>query len=181
MQRSTFGRPSYSKLKRSQSPQPGCAVHLVSCSEEMLLFKFSKNARHISNMRLNWTIYPNHDVVKLLSIELLVLDGGCLRGDRPVEKLCEYSCSICVSAYDAFWLIHMSHYLGEHLDAVGELPQKLRETMASIGALDERIQSISELIDEDVGEVARTRDRYFTQFNNKDDGSSPPPSKSKVQ
>ncbi len=58
----------------------------------------------------------------------------------------------------------MSHYLREHLDAVGELPQKLRETMAWIGMLDERVQSISALIDTDIGEVARARQRYYAQF-----------------
>lgn len=62
----------------------------------------------------------------------------------------------------------MSHYLREHLDAVGELPQKLRETMASIGILDDRVQAISEMIDGDIGEVARARKRYYAQFENDD-------------
>lgn len=69
----------------------------------------------------------------------------------------------------------MSHYLREHLDAVGELPQKLRETMTSIGLLDDRVQSISALIDSDIGEVARARQRYYAQFdssNNSGDGDS---------
>lgn len=58
----------------------------------------------------------------------------------------------------------MCHYLREHLDAVGELPQKLRRTMASIGMLDERVQSISEMIDSEIGEVARARKAYYEQF-----------------
>eukprot|EP00903_Cladosiphon_okamuranus_P006961 g6775.t1 len=68
----------------------------------------------------------------------------------------------------------MSHYLREHLDAVGELPQKLRETMSSIGMLDERVQAISALIDTDIGEVARARQRYYAQFESTDDQGSPP-------
>ncbi|CAM9581874.1 unnamed protein product [Ascophyllum nodosum] len=70
----------------------------------------------------------------------------------------------------------MSHYLKEHLDAVGELPKKLRETMASIGTLDDRCQKISEMIDRDVGEVARARKRYYENFEK---GDSPPCNKSK--
>ena len=72
----------------------------------------------------------------------------------------------------------MSHYLKEHLDAVGELPKKLRETMASIGTLDDRCQKISEMIDRDVGEVARARKRYYENFEK---GDSPPCNKSKVR
>ncbi|CAM9809392.1 unnamed protein product [Scytosiphon promiscuus] len=72
----------------------------------------------------------------------------------------------------------MSHYLREHLDAVGELPQKLRETMSSIGVLDDRVQSIAALIDNDVGEVARARQRYYAQFDgscsSNDDEGTPP-------
>lgn len=78
----------------------------------------------------------------------------------------------------------MSHYLREHLDAVGELPQKLRETMSSIGMLDERVQSISALIDTDIGEVARARQRYYAQFESTEGdqpGSPPRPSKAKVR
>lgn len=76
----------------------------------------------------------------------------------------------------------MSHYLREHLDAVGELPQKLRETMSSIGMLDERVQAISALIDTDIGEVARARQRYYAQFESTDDQGSPPhTSKAKVR
>lgn len=72
----------------------------------------------------------------------------------------------------------MSHYLREHLDAVGELPQKLRETMTSIGLLDDRVQAISEMIDSDIGEVARARQRYYAQFDADDD---PPPRNSKAK
>lgn len=71
----------------------------------------------------------------------------------------------------------MSHYLREHLDAVGELPQKLRETMAMIGILDERVRAICELIDTDIGTVARTRQLYYAQFGEQeeDDEDPPPP------
>lgn len=72
----------------------------------------------------------------------------------------------------------MSHYLREHLDAVGELPQKLRETMTSIGLLDDRVQAISEMIDSDIGEVARARQRYYAQFDADDD---PPPRNGKAK
>lgn len=63
----------------------------------------------------------------------------------------------------------MSHYLREHLDVVGELPEKLRETMASIGVLDSRVQAISEMIDNDVGEVARARQNYYAQVGSEHD------------
>lgn len=75
----------------------------------------------------------------------------------------------------------MSHYLREHLDAVGELPQKLRETMSSIGMLDDRVQSISALIDTDIGEVARARQRYYAQFESTDGQGSPPRTTSKTK
>lgn len=79
----------------------------------------------------------------------------------------------------------MSHYLREHLDAVGELPQKLRETMSSIGLLDDRVQGIAALIDADVGEVARARQRYYAQFDgssssNDDEGPPPRSTRAKV-
>lgn len=66
----------------------------------------------------------------------------------------------------------MSHYLREHLDAVGELPEKLRETMGSIGQLDDRVTAISALIDSQIGEVARARQRYYAQFESGDSGGS---------
>ncbi|CAM9814929.1 unnamed protein product [Pylaiella littoralis] len=75
----------------------------------------------------------------------------------------------------------MSHYLREHLEAVGELPQKLRETMTSIGLLDDRVQSISALIDADIGEVARARQRYYAQFDCPDDEDKPQPRTSRVK
>eukprot|EP00904_Undaria_pinnatifida_P004270 jgi/Undpi1/13844/HiC_scaffold_9.g03495.m1 len=51
--------------------------------------------------------------------------------------------------------------------------------MTSIGLLDDRVQAISEMIDSDVGEVARARQRYYAQFD-ADDDQPPRNSKPKI-
>lgn len=55
----------------------------------------------------------------------------------------------------------MTQYMRERNDDITKLPSKLRETMAYVGRLDERIQIICGMIDDDVGRLAGIRARWI--------------------